>query len=408
MKQNAEINIKEIRNTLLKGITCQFLPFYLIGLIIPKIKNIPGSEAIGFLIIIFASVIFCCGYGLCAEATDRYATYKGYGNPLYIFSIFNIFGLSILFLLKNKNKVNSNNKDQDPLERFSITAIFASYLVIPLIVIMPISILLMFFIETESIQTYYQNNKNFSTFSELAAALTLAWYFFKQLKIVNIDFNRILGSLKSINFKLPLGLAIIKYLFAWGINSITLYSLSFIVPKYVESQLNYVYASTLVSWTFFAISALIYAPIMEELFFRGIIFQKIAIKQSFWRGLLISAILFAAIHFRYDIISLFVTGIITALLYFKTKQLATSIIYHFGYNLIVIVRKLYSQIFSNTDPSIPTSIVEYQQNFLHNFELYILFLAISSSYLSYFIYKNFPQKTNIRQLPYFVNQEISN
>lgn len=408
MIQNSEIHIKEIRNMLLKGIIYQFLPLYLTSLIIPKIETIPGSEVIVFLMIIFAFVVFCCGYGLCAEAADQYATYKGYGNPLYIFSILNIFGLSILFILKNKNQANNNNKYQDPLERFSITAIFTSYLAIPLIVTMPLLVLWVFFIETENIGAYYQNNKDFSTFYEFVTALTLAWYFFKQLELSNINFNRLLGSLKSINFKLPLGLAIIQYIFAWGVNSITLYGLSFIVPKYVESQLNTEYASTPNSWIFYTVLVLIYAPIMEELFFRGIIFQKIAMKQDFLRGLSISAILFTVIHFRFDIISLFISGVITALLYFKTKQLATSIIYHFGYNLIVIIRKLYYQLVVNTDPSISTTVFEYQQNFWDNLELRIVFIAISTSYLSYFIYKNFPQKTNAEQLPYFVNQEISN
>ncbi|MEM7595480.1 MAG: CPBP family intramembrane glutamic endopeptidase [Cyanobacteria bacterium P01_A01_bin.83] len=261
------------------------------------------------------------------------------------------------------------------------------------------------FINPEDIESYYRTNKTFSTFSELILAIAITWYFFKKLKAANIDIKRIVGSLNKINFKLPLVLAIAEYLFAWGINPINLYGLSFILPKYVENQLNYEYASTPISWIFFSISALIYAPIMEELFFRGIIFQKIAIKHGIVKGLTISAILFAAIHFRFDVISLFIMGIITALLYFKTKQLASPIIYHFSYNLIVIIKRLYNQIFSNTDTLAQTTVIEYQQHFTDNFELYMLFLAISIPYLSYFIYKNFPRNFSVEKLPYLVNQE---
>jgi membrane protease YdiL (CAAX protease family) len=122
------------------------------------------------------------------------------------------------------------------------------------------------------------------------------------------------------------------------------------------------------------------------------------------KGLMISAIAFALMHFRYDVITLFVTGVIYALLYLKTKQLAVPILCHFSYNLIVGVTNIYDQYFSGVDPSGRTTVAEYQQQFLDKWELNILFIALSAPYLIYFIYKNFPHNYDIQRLPYFANQ----
>ena len=402
--QKSSVNIKEIRNTTVAGIACQLLPLHLLGLIAPLLDT-PGSEAIAFLVYILSLIIILLGYGLCAKAANKYAAYKGYRNPLYIYSILNIFGLSILFLLTNRKKISQANI-KEPLDRFSIASIFASYLAIPILLTPIMLILALTLTGGEGFEDYYQNNKTFSTFFELIAAIALIWYFIKEFNKAKINYKHILGSLKHINFKLPIGLAIIEYLFVLGLNPIVLYGLSFVVPNYIENQLNYEYATTPISWIFFSISALIYAPIMEELFFRGIIFQKVATKKGFSNGLIISSLLFAAIHLRYDLISLFLTGVITVLLYCKTKQLTTSIIYHFVYNFIVVARRIYYQLFSSTDSSVKITAAEYQQYFSDRIELYILFLAISIPYLCYFIYKNYPRNYNIQQLPYFANRKI--
>ena len=183
-----------------------------------------------------------------------------------------------------------------------------------------------------------------------------------------------------------------------------MYGLSFVFPKYVENQINQEYATSLLGWICFAIGALVFAPIMEELFFRGIIFQKLTITRNSTQAILISAIAFAVMHFRYDVIPLFITGILYVILYLKTKQLIVPIACHFFYNLIVTAVNLYEQLFSNTDPSIQTTVAEFQQQFSDRFELYILLLAVSTPYLGYFIYKNFPRNYDIEKLPYFANQ----
>jgi membrane protease YdiL (CAAX protease family) len=357
-----------------------------------------------FSLFAFFSLLY--GYGICAYAADLYAEYKGYKNHFCIYSILNICGLSILFLLKNRNLSNDFELDQKSLLNFSISSIFIS-LFASSIALTPLVILVAICIAgVRNFEEYISKNEGFSTISTIPVLIIWTWYIFRELKSVNIDYKFILGTLKRISLKLAIEITIIKYLFAQGVNPITLYSLSFIVPKYVEYEINHKDATTPVGWIGFAISALLFAPLMEEFLYRGIIFQKLAIQKSIIKGLLISAIAFALIHFRYDVIPLFITGIIYALLYLKTKQLVVPILCHFFHNLIVVVRNIYYQFCSGVNPSIQTTVAEYQQQFLDNWKLDILFIALSTPYLCYFIYKNFPRNYNINQLPYFTNQKI--
>ena len=336
-------------------------------------------------------------------AIDEYAAYKGYKNSLFIYSILNILGLFILFMLNDKNLAKNKDINQHAIEKFSVLAIFGSYLIIPLFVFVIVSIPGII-IMGDGFSDYLKSDRDFNSLLVFVTNILLTLFFFKEFREAGLTKKVIFGSGKKLIWKLPVGLAVVEYFFSNGINSITLYSLSFVVPTYVESKINEEYATSISSWIFFAVSALIFAPIMEELFFRGIIFQKIAISKNVLTGLFISAILFAVIHFRYDLIPLFLMGIISATLYFKNKQLASPIIYHFTYNLIVVVRRLYSQLFSDPTLSAQVTIAELQQYVKDNLGMYALFLALTVPYLSYFFYKNFPRNTEINKLPYFVNQ----
>lgn len=177
------------------------------------------------------------------------------------------------------------------------------------------------------------------------------------------------------------------------------------MPNYVDSQINKEHLTTYWGFIAYAILAVIFAPIIEELLVRGLIFQKLAIKKNVIQGLLISAIIFAVIHFRYNLVPLFVTGIILVILYLKTKQLIVPIVYHFMYNLMVMISLFYHQFIADFDHSVPMTIADYQQKFLNNLELNILFIALSAPYLIYFIYKNFPRNYDINKLPYFANKQ---
>jgi membrane protease YdiL (CAAX protease family) len=96
--------------------------------------------------------------------------------------------------------------------------------------------------------------------------------------------------------------------------------------SYNESNLKYAYS---------LISALIIAPIFEELFFRKFIFSKLKEKYNLNISIIISSICFAIIHFETisNLFPSFIFGIISCLIFFKTKKISYSILLHFFNNL---------------------------------------------------------------------------
>ncbi len=323
-----------------------------------------------------------------------------------------IYGFSEAIALVDMNislQKNNSLSGKEELKKFRISAIFISYFVIEIILIPIILAVLIFlgFIETKAIGSYLEN-KNFLLFLGIPIQIVLATYFFREIKRAKINFQQITGSFKKINFKLPLILAIANYCFAIGSSTMVLYGLSFAVPEYIEGQVNQIYATTPLGYAFFAIAVLIFAPIMEELFFRGIIFQKLAVQKSTVKALIWSAIIFALIHFRTDLISLFTFGVTLGILYLRTKQIIVPIFCHFIYNLIVTIQLIYWYFFSNVDHSQTITLVEFRQEFIDNVHWYILLVTVSFPYICYYIYQNFPRNNNIQRLPYFTNQRLVN
>lgn len=77
------------------------------------------------------------------------------------------------------------------------------------------------------------------------------------------------------------------------------------------------------------LSTIIAAPILEEVLFRGLIFESC--KERFGKGaaLLLSALLFGAVHgIAVQVINAFVVGLILGYIYLKTRSLISVIILH--------------------------------------------------------------------------------
>ena len=93
---------------------------------IPLLELLP--KPISSIISLFAIIAFLWGYVDCWKLAYKYAKYKGYPKHYGWLGLLNIFGLSILFFLKNKNSDLYYQLDRNPLENFSISAILISYL----------------------------------------------------------------------------------------------------------------------------------------------------------------------------------------------------------------------------------------------------------------------------------------
>lgn len=113
----------------------------------------------------------------------------------------------------------------------------------------------------------------------------------------------------------------------------------FEVPENITSELQ-----NLKTWEIpILFSSIIVLPLSEELFFRGFILKGLLKKHGILLSLLISSLLFAAIHFGWysmNIISLklvfitFIGGLIAGALFIKTERIIYPILFHITWNLI--------------------------------------------------------------------------
>lgn len=82
----------------------------------------------------------------------------------------------------------------------------------------------------------------------------------------------------------------------------------------------------------------IVAPVMEEIFFRGLILNGFLKNYSIKKALIISSIFFAAVHLNpWTFIIHFFMGIFLGWIYIKTKNLIHSILFHAGFNSIPFI-----------------------------------------------------------------------
>jgi uncharacterized protein len=88
----------------------------------------------------------------------------------------------------------------------------------------------------------------------------------------------------------------------------------------------------------FILMAVLAAPFLEEVVFRGFIFQGLASSWGTIPGMLASAALFSAIHTQLTIfVPLFILGVVLAWVFYYTRSLWTSIALHAAFNSIAVL-----------------------------------------------------------------------
>jgi membrane protease YdiL (CAAX protease family) len=86
------------------------------------------------------------------------------------------------------------------------------------------------------------------------------------------------------------------------------------------------------------------APLVEELFFRGLVLRAIQSRYSDWLAVVGSAVLFALVHFQLvQLPALLLFGLIVGYLALRTRRLGMSIFAHAGFNATTIVYLLASR-----------------------------------------------------------------
>jgi membrane protease YdiL (CAAX protease family) len=169
--------------------------------------------------------------------------------------------------------------------------------------------------------------------SVVGAFLLIYFFFWKP----NFDFKKALtvpNYNPRIYLYLPLigiGLLLINKPF-WDFNKIMEYY------QGISTNDNFVSSNNNIALIYNLISTLLIAPIVEELFYRKFLLDKLLEKNKPVLAIIISSICFSIMHLETpnNLIPTFISGIILGIIYLKTKKIGYCIMLHFIVNLIIV------------------------------------------------------------------------
>lgn len=89
------------------------------------------------------------------------------------------------------------------------------------------------------------------------------------------------------------------------------------------------------------ISMVLFAPLLEEIVFRRVVFGGIYMKTNFWIATIASALVFAAVHNELEHLLIYtMPALVFAYLYYRTKSILTPMIAHGLMNGFVVILQL--------------------------------------------------------------------
>ena len=189
-------------------------------------------------------------------------------------------------------------------------------------------------------------------------------------------------------------------LFSLGISSVVYYLLSLSFPGYVSQIIesndllngsSSLYPQ-LYDWLMLFL-LLVYAPLVEELIFRGFLLQRWSMKWGLRWGLIASSALFGLLHLNNPLgLSLF--GLVMGLLYVRTQSLWVPIACHSLNNLAAVGIDRLSQIASGGQTSTVSDIQEL-------WWMSLILVVVSVPFLAWFVWHNWPKVGD--EIPYLVN-----
>lgn len=173
---------------------------------------------------------------------------------------------------------------------------------------------------------------------QVAGMLIPLWYFvIRKYASTYADFSfEWIGSVKTLLWVL------VSYIFYIGLSifMIMLFSTLGIDIFGFEPQRSLfdVFGRDVAGFSFAFIIAVVIAPFVEELFFRGFVLQTLAKKISPFWGVVLTALIFASVHFEFQsIMPLLILSVVLNVLYVKTKSIWPGIVFHVMNNSIAFI-----------------------------------------------------------------------
>lgn len=188
-----------------------------------------------------------------------------------------------------------------------------------------------------------------------------------------------------------------------GVQYLEYYFINLFSPELIQSSINtlkdgsdyssYGAISQIIQYFLLMIVLVVVAPVTEEFIFRGVFMHRWAVKWGALWSVILSSLLFGAIHLDAFWFSRAVGSIFFALFYIQTKNLLVPIILHAMNNAVAFVDLL----FNNLAPGTASTI-----NITHQYLWYgLINILLAIPILIYFL--EFPKAKS--ELPYFVNSK---
>ncbi len=218
-----------------------------------------------------------------------------------------------------------------------------------------------------------------------------------------LSLKKLVGTTKNQPTRLQYLLIFVSLvIFAIGCTQVIEYILSYIAPRSLSEHLKQLHKPFLYSTkdsTYYIpldiikiVTAVIIAPVAEELVCRGLLLHRLTYKWNIKAAIIVSSVIFGAMH-GYNAVGSFVFALMMCILYLKTKSLKVSIAFHMLNNLLVCVLAMIGMLYLPARKMI--TIAEIRSGWPGALALCI----ISASFLSYYLYKNWPVKDTT--LPYY-------
>ena len=114
-------------------------------------------------------------------------------------------------------------------------------------------------------------------------------------------------------------------------------------PTWIPSlDLSPVYYGDSIIYFLMLFTSIICAPLIEELSFRGVLFNRLKIRIGILPAMLLSSVFFAVGHEFGGIISAFVFGMCMCVLYLKTDNIFVPMAVHFLNNLLICIMEYFN------------------------------------------------------------------
>lgn len=243
------------------------------------------------------------------------------------------------------------------MDKYKGINIIQSYFILFEFFIISIILYLPFFVLKEN--TGIKDNSTTDLIAYILTHSLLIFYLIKKFKINITQFAIKKNQLSYKMLLITLLLITSFYILLYPISTF----LESNIPLFNKNNLNETQNGML-----FYLQILIFAPLLEEIIFRKILFTGLNKKYNIYVALINSSLIFSLIHFNFlQSFETFFGGLLIGWIYFKTKSLIYPIIAHFLNNLFYSIDNAY---FSNN-----ILVFFYNKHIEINFFIFLIFLV---------------------------------